>query len=89
MNIEALLLTRAETLLTARWLFHMIVINSDLLLWLHSFLGALDASLGSKIIQTMHFLVAVSSTNNCFSVVRRREKQKSHVRLRHFASGFL
>ena len=50
MNIEALSSYKSRNPLTARWLFHMIVIN--IWLWLHSFLSALDASLGSKIIQT-------------------------------------
>ena len=48
------------------------------MLWLRSFLSALDASLGSKIIQTLHFLVAVSSTTGTGTGTLLRKQ--SHVR---------
>ena len=90
MNIEALSSYKSRNPLTARWLFHMIVIN--IWLWLHSFLSALDASLGSKIIQTFALPCCCVVNMQLTSSVGERRKQmlimpSSHTRqqLRSFA----
>lgn len=97
MNIEALSSYKSRNPLTARWLFHMIVIN--IWLWLHSFLGALDASLGRKIIQTFALPCCCVVNMQLTSSVGERRKQinannafithtSAASQLRHLPPGF-